>query len=108
MDADEKAICTYLKSFPGQFVSGREISRRASGKWRFNKEPEWATAVLERLVERGIIESDSTGHFRLMATEEKSAPKKWVSPQIRKILEKSEKNFGEILDVDDQDDFYKL
>ncbi len=105
MDADEKSIVDYLKSWPGQFVSSREISRRAGGKWRFRNEPEWANAVLGRLVEKRIVESDSTGHYRLAKIPEKKA-KKWVSPQIRKILEQSGKQFGEILSAEDEADFY--
>ena len=106
MDADERDICNYLKSWPGQFVSGREISRRAAGKWRFREEPEWANPVLARLVERGVIESDSTGHYRLRVPDKKEKRKKWLSPHMRKILEKSEKDFGEIITVEEPEDFH--
>ena len=105
MDADEKEICMYLKSWPGQFISGREISRRAGGKWRFREDPEWAGPALTRLAEKGIIESDTTGHYRLVAKAKKERPKKWVSPQIRKILQDSGKDFGEITKIEDEDDF---
>lgn len=104
MDADERDICIYLKSWLGQFVSGREIARRAGGKWRYRQEPEWAMPVLGRLVERGIIETDSTGHYRLVKKEKKEKPKKWVSPQIRKILEQSGKEFGGITEIEDEND----
>jgi hypothetical protein len=106
MDADEKAICEYLKSWPDQYVSGREISRRAGGKWRFREDPEWAGPVLTRLVERSIVESDSTGHYRLVRQTKSEKPKRWISPQVRKILEKSGKDFGEILAPEERDDFY--
>ena len=103
MDADERSICTYLKSYPGQFTSGREISRRAGGKWRYREDPNWAAPVLARLVERKIIEEDSTGHFRLIA-KAKSKAKKWVSPQIRIILEKSGKDFGQTIQLEDPEE----
>ncbi len=104
MDADEKDICNYLKSWPGQFVSGREIARRASGKWRFRKEPDWASSALGRLVEKNVIESDSTGHYRLIRKAPKEKPKKWISPQFRKILQESGKDFGEAVTIEEEDD----
>src|SRR5512140_3631214 len=61
MDADERDVCNYLKSWPGEFVSGRDVARRAGGKRRFRAEPEWAVPVLTRLVEMGLVDSDSTG-----------------------------------------------
>ncbi len=106
MDPDEREICMYLKSYGGQFVSARELARRAGGKWRYRENPEWALPVLLRLVEQGILESDSGGYYRLRPREKKK-PKKWVSPQIKAILEKSGKDFGELLEVDEQDDFFK-
>ena len=105
MDADERDICLYLRAFPGEFVSFKDISRRAGGKRRFRNEPEWATPVLSRMVEKGLIESDSTGHYRLkMRTEKEKAKSRWVSPQIRRILEKSGKEFDGVFDVDKDDD----
>jgi DNA-binding PadR family transcriptional regulator len=106
MDADERDICNYLKTWPGQFVSGREISRRAGGKRRYREEPAWSTPVLSRLVEKGLVESDSTGHYRLRREEKKERKKKWVSPHIRKILEKSGKNYDAIT-LDAPEDSYE-
>ena len=106
MDADERDICLYLKGFPGQFLSFAEISRRAGGKRRYRNEPEWATPVLSRLVEKGLIESDSTGHYRLKIRPKPDRPTKWVSPHIRKILEKSGKEFEGVYEIDkDEDEF---
>ncbi len=104
MDADERDICLYLKGFLHQFVSFREISKRAGGKRRYRQEPEWATPVLSRLVERGIIESDSTGHYRLKIRPKRERATRWVSPQIRKILEKSGKDFNGVFEVDKDDE----
>src|SRR6267378_4337472 len=92
MDADERAISLYLKSWPGQFVSGKEIARRAAGKSRFRNDPNWAVPLLSRMVETGILESDATGHFRLRPRDKKKEKKRFVSPQIKKILEQSGKD----------------
>src|SRR5262245_4663102 len=105
MTADEKQICVFLKSWHGQFVSAREISRRAAGKRRLEREPDWAVTPLARLVEKGIIESDSTGHYRLRPRDDQTK-RRWVSPQIKKLLEESGKNFDGAIQVNDgEDDF---
>ena len=93
MDSDERDICNYLKSLPGQALSAKEIARRAAGKWRYREDPYWAAPVLARLVEKSVIKEDSNHYYRLAASEKKGAPGRWVSPQIRKILEKSGKDF---------------
>jgi hypothetical protein len=105
LDADEKDICIYLKSCPGQFISGREICRRAAGKKRFRDDPYWATSVLIRLVEKKLIESDSTGHYRILPEhiKKKNPAKKWVSPHIKKILETSGKDFSHVIDADTEE-----
>jgi hypothetical protein len=87
-------------------VSFAEISRRAGGKRRYRQEPEWAVPVLARMVERGVLESDSTGHYKLKTRPKKERPTRWVSPQIRKILERSGKDFEGVFEVDkDDEDF---
>lgn len=102
MEPEEKEICTYLKSMPGQFISGREIARRAGGKSRFRDGPDWAGPFLAQLVEKRIIESDSTGHYRLIVKEDqKNKKNKWVSPQMQRILEKSGKDFTHIIPDED-------
>jgi|SRR6516162_4272155 hypothetical protein len=107
MDADEREICMYLKGFPGQFVSYAEISRRAGGKHRYRREPDWAGPILSRMVEKGIIESDSTGHYKLKIRPKKDRPTKWVSPQIKKILERSGKTFEGVFEIDTDDEDFK-
>ena len=66
----------------------------------YRVEPEWATPVLGRLVEKGMIESDSTGHYRLKVRAKREQPARFVSPEIRKILEGSGKDFNGIFEVD--------
>ena len=103
MDLEEKEICQYLKGLPGQFISGREIARRAGGKWRYRENPNWAVPLLTNLVEKRIVESDSTGHYRLIIKEkDKTAKRKWVSPQVKMILEKSGKDFTHVIPDEDE------
>jgi hypothetical protein len=101
MDADERDICNYLRGWPGQFVSAREICRRAAGKRRYREEPNWAFPVLSRLVEQGRVESDATGHYRLRPREKKK-PKRWLSPRIHQILKDSGKGFEEVISIEDE------
>jgi hypothetical protein len=91
MEADEREVILFLKSWSGQYVALKEICRRASGKTRFREDPHWAVPVLAQLVDKGVVESDSTGHYRLKLVKKK--PKRWVSPQVQKILEQSGRTF---------------
>ena len=89
MDADERDIFRFLKSWGSQFVSVHEVCRRAGNKRRFQEEPEWASPTLLRMVGRGILESDATGHFRIKPVSRKDRNKLWVEPDIAKILKES-------------------
>src|SRR6185369_8175585 len=81
MDADEREICDFLKSFPGQYISGREIARRAAGKWKFLDDQNWAVPVLIRLKEQGIVEVNASGQYRLTGQLQKEKKKKkWIAP----------------------------
>lgn len=105
MDADEKQICNYLKGFPGQYISASEICRRASGKKRYREEPRWALMPLAHLVDKGIIEADADGHYRLKPQAKRKRVKRWVSPQVRQILEASGKDFDGVFNLDDTDEW---
>jgi hypothetical protein len=94
MDADEREIFRFLKSWGGQFVSVREICRRAGNRRRFQEEPDWARLVLLRMVGRGILESDATGHFRIKRMSNKDKNKLWVEPDIAKVLEENGESPG--------------
>src|SRR2546423_15564836 len=102
MVANKNAIAFYLRGSPEVFNSARKISRRASGKRRFQIDPNWAGPILSRLVEKGILESDATGHYRLKGRKDKK-DKKWIAPNIRKILEASKK-FDDSIKVEEIDD----
>jgi hypothetical protein len=96
MDTDEREICDFLKSFPGQFLSGREIARRAGGKWKFHDDQNWAVPALIRLKEQNIIEVNASGQYRLTGQMQKEKKKKkWIAPHIQKILDESGKDFSE-------------
>jgi hypothetical protein len=105
MDAEEREICEFLKSWPDQFVSHREICRRAGGKWRFREDPNWAMPVLSRMVEKSLLESDAAGHFRLITEKKEDKKERWISPQLKKILEgPAGSNAGQITEIDDPSD----
>ena len=70
---DELNVLNLMKCYPDQFLSGKEISRRAGGKRRFQQDPRWALPILLNLVARKILDSDELGHYRLapMGVEKK-------------------------------------
>jgi len=89
MDGDERDIFQFLKSWGGTFVGGMEIARRAGNRRRFHEEPDWAKPVLVRMAERGILESDATGRYRIKPVSRKDRQKRWVAPDIAKILQEN-------------------
>jgi hypothetical protein len=89
MDADEREIFYFLKTWGEEFVGGKEIARRAGGKRKFHQNPDWAKPLLMRMTERGILESDVGGRYRIKPVREKNKSKRWVSPEIAKILEEN-------------------
>lgn len=86
MDSDEKEIHDYLKGFGRQFVSAREICRRAGGKRKWAKNPYWAMPVLTAMVDKNILETDEMAHYRIKPDEKEERKKRWLSPEIAKIL----------------------
>lgn len=85
MDSEEREIFNFLKTRGSEFVNAAEISRRAGSKKRFHEEPEWAKVVLMRMFDRGIVERDLSGRYRIKPVK-KDKHKRWVSPEIAKIL----------------------
>jgi hypothetical protein len=55
-------------------------------------------------MENNIVETDGLGHYRLKEMDTKLARKrrKWISPHLRRILERSGRDFGELLDIPDE------
>ena len=110
MNPDETQICQYLKSYPHQFVSRKEICRRAGGKWRFREDENWAAPVLQRMLECHLVETDSTGHFRLAERalqNKKRWNRLWLSPAIKNILRQSGRDFP-VIDLDQEVDSVDL
>lgn len=107
MDADEREIYYFLKPWRHQFISSREICRRAGGKKKFHDDSNWAKPVLLRMVEKGILETDPSGSYRIKPIRVKDKRQKWVSPEIAKILKDSGKDFGASIVVEDNDDYYE-
>lgn len=100
MTQEEQEICTYLKSMPGQFISAREIARRAGGKSRHRDDPHWARPILTKLLDRKVIENDSAHNYRLVIKTKKQ--KRWISPMMKKILEQNG-NFTHVIEDEDLD-----
>lgn len=87
MDSDEREIFHFLKTWGVEYVSYREIARRAGGKKKYHENPEWAKPLLMRMQERGVLESDTVGRYRVKPVAAKNKATRWVSPDIAKILE---------------------
>lgn len=103
METEKREILEYLKASNGQYVSVKEICRRAGGKNRHEDDPRWAVPMLRRLLEEGQIERDASGHYRLKPPEtDRRKSRRWVSPQMAKILRASGTSFGDyqIADLD--------
>ncbi len=89
MDSDEHEIFKFLKTWGAEFTSAMEICRRAGSKKRFYDDPAWAKPILQRMEERGILESDIQGRYRIKPVRKKKHGNKWVAPDIAKILKES-------------------
>jgi hypothetical protein len=89
MDTDEREIFQFLKTWGTDFTGAMEVCRRAGSKKRFHEDPNWAKPILLRMAERGILESDLQGRFRIKPVLKKKKDSKWVAPDIAKILKES-------------------
>ncbi len=106
MDADEREIFYFLKTWGEEFVSAKEIARRSSGKKKFHENPEWAKPLLMRMQERGLVESDALGRYRIKPVGRKNKNKRWVAPDIAKILQESGVQVDEASELG-SDDYYE-
>lgn len=99
MGADENCILQYLNNFKDTFITETEITRRADGRNRFVEDSHWAHNALNRLMEWQLVEMDGEGKFRLKSnrTPSKNTAKKFMSPKMREILERS----GHKIDLSD-------
>ena len=107
MDADELAIYYYLKSRRPKSVPVRDIGRHVGGKRKFRYNTDWATPVLQRMIDRGILETDAEGFYRIKHMPQKDTQgKRWASPQIAEILKASGKVFENLITAEDEDEYY--
>jgi len=105
MDYDERSVRIFLKGYPGQFVSARVISRRLGGRRRYHDDPLWVMPVLQKLVEKGYLETDAQGHYRLKKIDPADRRKRtWVSPQVKRILERSSRDFAKVIGLDQEEE----
>ena len=86
MDSEEREIFDFLTTWGSDFVSYKEIARRAGGKKKYYEDPDWAKSLLARLLERGVLEGNSQGRYRIKPLPAKNKATRWVSPDIAKIL----------------------
>jgi hypothetical protein len=89
MDTDERDIFQFLKTWGADFTNAKEVARRAASKKKFYDDPDWAKPILMRMEERGILESDVQGRYRIKPLPKKKQGKQWVAPDIAKILKES-------------------
>jgi hypothetical protein len=89
MSSDEREIFHYLQTWGVEFVSAKEVSRRAGSKKRYHEDPDWAKPLLMALAERGVLESDSMGRYRVKPERKKGHKQRWVSPEIEKLLKEN-------------------
>lgn len=63
--AEEKQVLEFLKLNPKASFSAIEICRKAGTKRQFQEDPRWALRPLLHLRDKGIVEDDTGGHYRL-------------------------------------------
>jgi hypothetical protein len=102
MTGDEKAIWDYLKNWPDLFISPKEIARKVGGKQRYEEDRFWAIPILQQMAQKGWLEADYVGHYRVrpVDTAKSKKKKRHVSPQILKLLKGSGRDFTETIDLE--------
>jgi CheY-like chemotaxis protein len=108
LSAEQREICGYLASQGEQWVPEAEITRHAAGKSRFGEDPQWAVRELPGLVERGWVETDSSGHYRVRIGERKDPPKDQGEEAVPSRTERLVGTKRTILFVDDDKDWREL
>lgn len=110
MTTEERKIHDLLKVTPNVFYSTREIIRRVLGKGARPEAVDLVMTTLKRMVRLGILEKDSTGHYRVKPKPKiEAGGRRWVSPEIAKLLRQSNSDFSEsatieIADPDEADE----
>jgi hypothetical protein len=86
MNTDEREIFHFLQSWGADYINAAEICRRAGTKKKFHADPNWAKPILMVMAERGILESDPNGRYRIKPVPKKDKHNRWGAPDIAKIL----------------------
>ncbi len=89
MDADEREIFNFLKTWGTEYINPKEIAKRAGNRKRYYDDPDWAKPVLMRMADRGMLESDMQGRYRVKPLSRRDKNKHVVPPDIAKILQES-------------------
>jgi hypothetical protein len=107
MNAAEREIYHYLKLLRPKCVPARDINRHVGSKRKYHYNPDWAKTTLLQMVERGILEADAEGSYRLKPMPPRdSRGKRWASPKIAEILRASGKAFDNLITPEDEDEYY--
>ncbi len=107
MDADERDIYYYMKAQGRDYIPVPEICRRAGGKKRFRVHSDWAAPVISRMTQRGILEVDTTGRYRLKPRPEiDMTGKSWASRDLVKLLQARGKAVAHLVVHQDDDEYY--
>ena len=69
MTEAEHVILDYLQSSPESYFGRREIARKAVRREVYEENPHWADAAFAALLDRKLIEQDSSGLIRLKKNE---------------------------------------
>lgn len=62
---EENLILALLKANPEAYYAAGEICRKAGNRKLVAKNPRWALPFLVTLRDKGLIEADPQGHYRL-------------------------------------------
>jgi len=90
LSADQNSVLQYLNNYPHDFVAEMEITQHADGRSRFYlQDRHWAHCVLTQLMKLRLVDTDSSGRFRIHAESASIYGKKHLAPQVRDILEHS-------------------
>jgi hypothetical protein len=109
MDSDEREIFNYLKSWNGEFLGVAEICRRSGSKKRYHEDPDWAKPILHLMLERGIVERDIQGRYRIKPKPKKKNAGRWISPDIEQVLkEKGVEVESQNLELEDDEHYEQL
>ncbi len=66
---EERQILMLLQASPDRFFSAGEICKRAASRKLYTENPRWAIPHLHSLLDKAMVERDSTGHYRFLKAD---------------------------------------